>query len=127
MVYKNKGGQSRERTMVAAYSLVKDFGAKQTDVAKTLGCSQATVANWVKEVGYEAKINGLQQELADAQSYIEELKDEMNNNYLTYEEPESYFEEPECEFCDSPGIHSTDSGLLCNDCHDHYVDGYYRD
>ncbi|WP_244946566.1 helix-turn-helix domain-containing protein [Gallaecimonas pentaromativorans] len=74
MVYKNKAGQPRERAMVAAYSLVTKFGAKQKDVATVLGCSQATVANWVKEVGFQKEINGLQRELNDANEYIEELQ-----------------------------------------------------
>lgn len=73
MVYKNRGGQPRERVMVAAYALVKSYGAKQKDVAAVLGCSQATVANWVKEVGFQKEIKGLQRELNDANEYIEEL------------------------------------------------------
>lgn len=74
MVYKNRSGQPRERAMVAAYSLVTQFGAKQKDVAAALGCSQATVANWVKEVGFQKEITGLQRELNDANAYIEELQ-----------------------------------------------------
>lgn len=74
MVYKNRSGQPRERAMVAAYSLVTQFGAKQKDVAAVLGCSQATVANWVKEVGFQKEITGLQRELNDANAYIEELQ-----------------------------------------------------
>lgn len=77
MAYKNKAGQPRERAMVAAYSLVKDFGGKQADVAKVLGCSQATVANWVKEIGYKKEIAGLEHDLKDAKSYIKELRHEM--------------------------------------------------
>ena len=74
MVYKNKAGQPRERAMVAAYSLVTEFGATQKDVATALGCSQSTVANWVKEVGFQKEITGLQRELNDAKVYIEELQ-----------------------------------------------------
>lgn len=74
MVYKNRSGQPRERAMVAAYSLVTQFGAKQKDVAAVLGCSQATIANWVKEVGFQKEITGLQRELNDANAYIEELQ-----------------------------------------------------
>lgn len=74
MVYKNRAGQPRERAMVAAYALVTKFGAKQKDVATVLGCSQGTVANWVKEVGFQKKITGLQRELNDASEYIEELQ-----------------------------------------------------
>ena len=77
MAYKNKAGQPRERAMVAAYSLVVDFGGKQADVAKVLGCSQATIANWVKEIGYKKEIAGLERDLKDANSYIKELRNEM--------------------------------------------------
>lgn len=77
MAYKNKGGQPRERAMIAAYSLVTDFGGKQVDVAKVLGCSQATIANWVKEVGFRKEIAGLEHELRDAKTYIKELRSEM--------------------------------------------------
>jgi len=86
MVYKNKGGQPRERTMIAAYSLARDFGAKQADIAKTLGCSQSTIANWIKECDHQKQLNGLQQELLEAKDYIQELNTEMNNNHLTQDE-----------------------------------------
>lgn len=85
MVYKNSAGQPRERAMVAAYSLVTEFGAKQTDVAAALGCSQATIANWVKELGFQKEINGLQRELSDANDYIEELQHMLpppDNDYI---------------------------------------------
>lgn len=74
MVYRNRSGQPRERAMVAAYSLVTQFGAKQKDVAAALGCSQATIANWVKEIGFRREITGLEHELNDANAYIEELQ-----------------------------------------------------
>ena len=77
MVYKNKGGQPRERTMIAAYVMVKDFGSTQAHVAKALGCSQATIASWVKDVGYKKQIAGLEDELRDARSYIKELRTEV--------------------------------------------------
>ncbi len=77
MVYKNKAGQPRERAMIAAYSLVTDFGGKQADVAKVLGCSQATVSNWVKEMSYRREIVGLERELKDAKGYIKELRNEI--------------------------------------------------
>ncbi|MDX2125084.1 MAG: hypothetical protein SFX46_09775 [Aeromonas hydrophila] len=77
MVYKNKAGQPRERTMVAAYQLVTEFGATQANVAATLGCSQATIANWVKEVGYQKAISGLERELSDANDYIQELQQSL--------------------------------------------------
>ena len=77
MAYKNKAGQPRERAMVAAYALVTSFGAKQADVAKVLVCSQATIANWVKEIGYKREIAGLEHELKDAKSYVKALKNEM--------------------------------------------------
>jgi predicted transcriptional regulator len=74
MVYKNKGGQPRERSMIAAYALVTKFGSKQKDVAAVLGCSQATIASWVKEIGYQNEIKGLNSELEDANEYIHELQ-----------------------------------------------------
>lgn len=64
--------------MIAAYALVNNFGAKQHDVAVVLGCSQGTVANWIKEVGYQKKISGLRSELSSAHNYIEELADQLN-------------------------------------------------
>lgn len=77
MVYKNRMGQPRERAMVVAYSLVNDFGARQADVAKVLGCSQATVANWNKEIGYRKQVAGLERELADAKVMIEDMRQEL--------------------------------------------------
>ena len=77
MVYRNKAGQPRERAMVAAYSLVTEFGATQQNVAKVLNCSQATIANWVKEVGFKKQIDGLERELGDAKEYISVLRHEI--------------------------------------------------
>jgi len=77
MLYKNKAGQPRERAMVAAHTLVTEFGAKQGDVAKTLGCSQGTIANWVKEIGHKKQVIGLEQDLNDASEYISKLRDDM--------------------------------------------------
>jgi predicted transcriptional regulator len=77
MKYRNTGGQPREKAMVAAYALVTKFGANQADVGKVLGCSQPTVANWVKEMGYRKEINGLKNELSSAQEYIDYLAEEM--------------------------------------------------
>jgi len=76
--YTNKGGQPRDKCMVAAYALVKNYGATQATVAQVMGCSQGTVANWVKEVGFQKEINGLKGELAQAQEYIEDLAGELN-------------------------------------------------
>jgi hypothetical protein len=78
MKYKNKGGQPREKAMVAAFSLVKDFGATQASVANVMACSQGTIANWVKEVSYKKEIYGLQGELNGAREYINELASELN-------------------------------------------------
>ena len=77
MVYKNRAGQSRENAMIAAFALVTEFGAKQADVAKVLGCSQPTIANWVKDVGYRKQVSNLESELRGAKSYIKELRYEM--------------------------------------------------
>lgn len=32
-----------------------------------------------------------------------------------------------CEDCGEPATHEVDHGLLCDDCHDNYADGYLRD
>lgn len=77
MVYKNRAGQPREKAMIAAYALVKEFGATQADVAKVLGCSQPTIANWVKDVGYRKQVSDLKSDLRDAKSYIKELRHEI--------------------------------------------------
>ena len=63
--------------MVAAYSLAKEFGAKQADIAKALGCSQGTVANWVKEVGLRKQVHDLKVELHDAKAYVRQLRQEI--------------------------------------------------
>lgn len=34
--YENKGGQLRDKWMVAAYALIKNFGSKQTDFASVM-------------------------------------------------------------------------------------------
>ncbi len=78
MVYKNKGGQPREKVMVAAYWLVAEAGAKQSDVARALGCSQPTIASWVKEVGFRNEIQGLQREIEDAREYAEQLQNQIS-------------------------------------------------
>lgn len=78
MVYKNRNGQPRERAMVAAYSLVEEFGASQTSVAAALGCSQPTVSNWIKEVKHETTVATLNSQLNDAKQYIEQLKSQID-------------------------------------------------
>ena len=78
MKYSNKGGQPREKCMVAAFALVNNYGATQSAVAGVMGCSQGTVANWVKEVGYRKEIAGLKKELTQANTYINELASELN-------------------------------------------------
>jgi predicted transcriptional regulator len=99
MVYKNKNGQPRERAMVAAYSLVTEFGASQKSVGDALGCSQGTVSNWVKEVSHEAEVRSLQNQLNDAQAMILELKEEVllleeevdsEDSYDHYEEEDEF-------------------------------------
>jgi len=75
--YENKGGQPREKCMIAAYALVNHYGAKQSAVADVMECSQGTIANWVKEVRYRNKIAGLENELATANDYIKNLADQL--------------------------------------------------
>lgn len=88
MVYRNKKGQPRERAMVAAYVLVKDFGAKQKDVAQVLGCKQPSISSWVKEVGLRKEIDGLQRELDDARGLVEILRSEIDSINLIDYNPE---------------------------------------
>lgn len=76
--YENKGGQPRDKCMVAAYALLKNFGANQEAVARVMGCSQGTIANWVKEVGFRKQISGLKNELETANDYIKSLADQLN-------------------------------------------------
>lgn len=76
--YENKGGQPRDKCMVAAYALVNNFGAKQAAVAEVMGCSQGTIANWVKEVRFRKEISGLKNELSKANDYIEDLAGQLN-------------------------------------------------
>ncbi|OGB50990.1 MAG: hypothetical protein A2496_08420 [Burkholderiales bacterium RIFOXYC12_FULL_60_6] len=64
--------------MIAAYALVNNFGAKQKSVAEVMGCSQGTIANWVKEVGFQKEISGLKNELIKANDYIEDLAGQLN-------------------------------------------------
>jgi len=87
--YTNAGGQPRERCMVAAYALVRNFGARQADVARVMGCSQSTVANWVKEAGYRQEIQGLRNDIEAARDYIGELSHEL---HLIEHNPEDYQE-----------------------------------
>ena len=81
MVYKNKGGQPREKAMVAAFALVTKFGSKQADVAAVLGCSQSTVNSWVKEMSFRSQISSLERELDDATTYIDDLRNELSLGY----------------------------------------------
>ena len=75
--YENKKGQPREKCMIAAYALINHYGAKQTAVADVMGCSQGTIANWVKEVNYRNEIKKLENELATAKDYIEDLASQL--------------------------------------------------
>lgn len=50
MLYKNTAGVPREIVMQAALELRESYGMKQAEVANLLGCSQATVSLWQKEV-----------------------------------------------------------------------------
>lgn len=76
--YQNRGGQPRDRVMVASYALVTQFGAKQKDVATVMGTSPGTISNWVKEMTYKSEIEGLQKRLDDANDYIEHLANQMD-------------------------------------------------
>lgn len=75
--YKNEAGQPREKCMVTAYALVKNYGAEQNDVARVMKCSQGTISNWVKEVGFRREIADLSSRLYSASDYINELASEL--------------------------------------------------
>lgn len=77
MVYRNKNGAPREHAMFAAYSLSKDFGAKQKHIAAALGCSQPTVALWVKEMAMRKEIGELKRELKDSKGLVKQLEREL--------------------------------------------------
>jgi len=64
--------------MVAAWALVENYGASQADVAKVMGCSQPTIANWVKDVRYKKEISGLQNQLLQANDLIESMANELH-------------------------------------------------
>ncbi|WP_312958472.1 helix-turn-helix domain-containing protein [Stutzerimonas nitrititolerans] len=76
--YRNAGGQPRDKCMVAAWALVENYGASQADVAKVMGCSQPTIANWVKDVRYKKEISGLQNQLLQANDLIESMANELH-------------------------------------------------
>lgn len=76
--YKNAAGQPREKCMVAAYALVRNYGAGQAAVAAVMKCSQGTISNWVKEISYRTEISGLKNQLDSANDYICELASELN-------------------------------------------------
>ncbi|WP_240127581.1 helix-turn-helix domain-containing protein [Proteus mirabilis] len=97
MAYKNKGGQSRERTMIAAYSLVEQFGAKQKDVATALDCAPSTIHQWVKDIRYQREISDLKYQLDDARDYIDHLADQLQLEYQHNNQPDDEFE-PDDEF-----------------------------
>lgn len=78
--YVNPKGQSRERCQVAAYTLVKHFGATQKDVANVMGVSQTTISAWNKEMRYKEQINGLTKEIDNAGAYINYLSNELGYN-----------------------------------------------
>lgn len=84
--YQNRGGQPRDKAMVASYALVTKFGATQKAVAAVMGTTPSTIHNWVKEMGYKAEIEGLEKRLDSAHDYIESLAQEMN--LIEYDEDE---------------------------------------
>lgn len=86
MIYKNKNGQPRERCMIAAYSLSRDFGASQAKIADVMECSQSTVSAWIKEAEHQKSMSMLTAELADAREYVEDLATELNYNQAHIEQ-----------------------------------------
>nr|WP_260630634.1 helix-turn-helix domain-containing protein [Pseudomonas syringae]UVN17980.1 hypothetical protein pPsy0479b_00022 [Pseudomonas syringae] len=76
--YTNAGGQPRGKMHGRRLRAGQNYGATQATVATVMGCSQATVANWVKEVGFQKEISGLKGELTGAREYIDNLADQLN-------------------------------------------------
>jgi predicted transcriptional regulator len=68
MLYKNTAGVPREIVMQAALKLRENYGMTQAEVASLLGCSQATVSLWQKEVRQLDRIatSSFSQELVDS-------------------------------------------------------------
>lgn len=85
--YVNAAGQPREKCIVAAYALVTRYGANQAAVANVMGCSQSTIASWVKEARFREEINGLRGELEASRDYIQDLSNELG--YIEYD-PNQY-------------------------------------
>ena len=81
--------------MQAAYVLVAQYGARQSDVAKVLRCSQPTIASWVKEMGFRREIGNLRENIDEANQYIQELLEEMR--CLEFSQDEDVYEEDEYE------------------------------
>ena len=50
MLYRNASGIPREVVMQVAQLLSEQHGMRQADIAQLLGCSQATVSLWLKEI-----------------------------------------------------------------------------
>ncbi len=76
--YKNEGGQPREKCMVAAYVLIENYGASQEDVAKVMKCSKSTIHYWYKEKKNQEIIANLQNQIACAKEYIDDLAGQLN-------------------------------------------------
>lgn len=54
MLYRNENGIPRETVMHVAQRL-HESGVNQKQVAEILGCSQATISSWLKEVRYQPR------------------------------------------------------------------------
>lgn len=53
----------REKGKMLAYVLWNEFNAKQVNISKVLGVSEATISLWLKEMRLRSEIHSLQQEL----------------------------------------------------------------
>jgi len=80
MKYKNKGGQSRDDCMRAAYVLSNRFKASQKALAATFDCSRSTISVWNKESAYKERIFSLEKELEETKNrqYVDPM-DGINN------------------------------------------------
>ena len=53
MLYRNAKGIPREIVMQTAQRLRNQYGMKQAEIAGLLGCSQATISLWLKDVQHQ--------------------------------------------------------------------------
>ena len=83
MKYENKGGQSRDDCMRAAYVMHNRFKAPQKALAASFGCSASTISAWNKESGYKEHIFRLKKEIEETtMDAINKAQYEQHIEYL---------------------------------------------